>query len=92
MEWIHEFHDSALKSSAEILLPSSEIVAPPPKELDTLHYLARIGDIKGVEKEANQLKEVDQRYTAFANRLLQLTEEFEEKELLNFIKQYLAGD
>ena len=92
LKWIDESQNVAVSTSDETNSQTSEIFAPSPDELVTLHYLARIGDIKGVEREAIRLKQMNAQYTGFANQLLQLTEEFEEKEILIFVNQSIAGN
>jgi len=71
-------------------LQSVEFVIPPSTELVALFNAARIGDIEVVEQEANRLKQVDGNYLPFANKLLQFAKNFEEKELLAFVKRYLG--
>ncbi|MEG4943696.1 ATP-binding protein [Microcoleus sp. F4-D5] len=65
---------------------SSELVIPPSTELLALFNAARIGDIEIVEQEANRLKHTDGNYLPFANKVLQFAKNFEEKELLAFMK------
>lgn len=66
------------------------IIAPPPSELVTLLSCAKIGDIAGIEAEATRLRELSQEYVTFANKLLQLAQEFEEQEILKLVEQYIS--
>jgi hypothetical protein len=59
----------------------------PPEELVALLKAAQIGDIEGIEQEANRLKRLDNKYISFATKLLQLAQEFEEKEILKLVKR-----
>lgn len=83
--WITKSLDESTTISEEI----EEIIAPPPAELVTLYKAAQIGDIVGVEVEANRLRQLAPNYVAFANRLLQLAQEFEEEEILKLVEQYI---
>jgi response regulator RpfG family c-di-GMP phosphodiesterase len=69
---------------------SGELAIPPSTELVALFNAARIGDIEVVEQEANRLKQIDGNYQPFANIILQFAKNFEEKELLAFVKRYLG--
>ncbi|MEG4027256.1 MULTISPECIES: ATP-binding protein [unclassified Microcoleus] len=69
---------------------SDELVIPPSAELVALFNAARIGDIEVVEQEANRLKQIDGNYLPFANKILQFAKNFEEKELLAFVKKHLG--
>jgi len=69
---------------------SGELVIPPSAELLALFNAARIGDIEVVEQEANRLKQIDGNYLPFANKILQFAKNFEEKELLAFVKKHLG--
>ena len=82
--WITELLDELTTNHQE----TDEIIAPPPAELVTLYQAAQIGDIAGVEAEANRLRQLAPNYVAFADRLLQLAQEFEEQEILHLVEQY----
>ena len=69
---------------------SGELVIPPSAELVALFNAARIGDIEVVEQEANRLKQIHGNYLPFANKILQFAKNFEEKELLAFVKKILG--
>jgi PAS domain S-box-containing protein len=69
---------------------TKEIIAPPPSELATLLSCAKIGDIAGVEAEAIRFLQLSPEYVTFANKLLQLAQEFEEQEILKLVKQYIS--
>jgi hypothetical protein len=85
LDWITQSLDESTTNSEEI----EEIIVPPPDELVTLYKAAQIGDIVGVEVEANRLGQLAPNYVVFANRLLQLAQEFEEEEILKLVEQYI---
>ncbi|MBW4543416.1 MAG: response regulator [Symplocastrum torsivum CPER-KK1] len=80
----HEFLNSS-SSHAQTLEP----VVKPPEELVALLSAARIGDIEGIEQEAIRLRKLDNKYTSFSAKILQLAQEFEEKEILKLVKLYI---
>src|SRR4028119_246030 len=85
LDWITQSLDESTTNSEEI----EEIIVPPPDELVTLYKAAQIGDIVGVEVEANRLGQLAPNYVVFANRLIQLAQEFEEEEILKLVEQYI---
>ena len=100
IEWVYNREnwqiDSSLNSKKDrkfvkknVRQPATmEIIAPPPEELGDLFHAARTGSIKRVKQEADRLKELDENYVAFANRLLELARGFKEKEILAMVEQY----
>ena len=69
---------------------TNPLIAPPPSELVTLYQAAQIGDIEGVETEATRLRQLAPQYVAFANKLLQLAQEFEEQKILKLVEHYIS--
>jgi len=64
------------------------LVVPPPTEMASLYELAMMGDIGGILEQAKRLQELDEQFVPFANKLLQLAKGFQEKQILEFVKQY----
>ncbi|MEG4576101.1 ATP-binding protein [Microcoleus sp. N3A4] len=93
IEWIYDQPADLANEQQEgftnlLNVQSVELVIPPSTELVALFSAARIGDIEVVEQEANRLKQIDGNYLTFANKLLQFSRNFEEKELLAFVKKH----
>jgi PAS domain S-box-containing protein len=84
--WITEPLDASTTNNEE----TDKLIAPPSSELIALYQAAQIGDIVGVEVEANRLRQLAPQYIAFANKLLQLAQEFEEEEILQLIEKYIS--
>jgi PAS domain S-box-containing protein len=84
--WITEPLGTTLANSEE----TDGFMAPPSEELVTLYQAAQIGDIAEVEVEATRIQQLAPEYAAFANRLLQLTQEFEEQQILNLVEHYIS--
>jgi PAS domain S-box-containing protein len=83
--WITKSLDASIVNHAE----NDELIPPSPSELVTLYQAAQIGDIGAIETEATRLKQLSPQYFAFANKLLQLAQEFEEQEILQLVEQYI---
>jgi PAS domain S-box-containing protein len=85
--WITESLDASTTNNEK----NGEIIAPPPSELVALYQVAQIGDIAGVEEEAARIRQLDPQYVAFANRVLQLAQEFEEQEILKLVEHHISN-
>ncbi|CAD5981498.1 Hybrid signal transduction histidine kinase K [Planktothrix tepida] len=86
--WIYENSDTSTVTPR--LSPSVDsLMIPPPEELTQLYDLARGGYILEVQSEANRIKELDDQYIAFADYILQLSEAFEDEEIIRFIQPHL---
>ena len=55
-----------------------------------LFDLAMMGDLGGIQKEAERLKTIDFKYVPFANYLNQLAKDFEEAKILDFVQKYMG--
>ena len=47
-----------------------------------------MGDLGGIQKQAEKLAEIDVKYVSFASHLNQLAKNFEEEKILEFVEQY----
>ncbi|MFP4009391.1 MAG: ATP-binding protein [Spirulinaceae cyanobacterium] len=62
---------------------------PPNDSLERLHAAALIGDIEQIEAEAQGLQTADDQYFAFAQKILELAENFDDRGILKIIEPYL---
>jgi CheY-like chemotaxis protein len=82
--------------TCEVPKPSAEqeeagpLVAPPEQEMETLHQLARIGNMQDILQRATYLSELDERYLPFANQLRVLANGYQSKAILSLIERHLA--
>ncbi|MBD1841377.1 response regulator [Coleofasciculus sp. FACHB-64] len=84
LSWIYE----EIKNE-EFREPSAKAMVPPPvEEIAALFDFAMMGDLRGIAKRAAQLEQMNQDWIPFTNHLRQLAKGFEEKQILDFIKQY----
>jgi CheY-like chemotaxis protein len=66
-------------------------VAPPPQELEHLHQLARLGNMRDIAQWATRVTELDERYRPFADQLHLLAKGYQSKAILSLVEQYLEG-
>jgi len=101
IEWIYE--DSKVVTNQEIIeetITSREnlqeetaqgtqsLVIPPSTVIVSLYELAMMGDIGGIIDQAHKIEQLDEQFVPFANKLLQLAKGFQEKQIIEFVKQY----
>ncbi len=74
---------------AQTIQPNkSTLIVPPPTQIAVFYELAMMGDIGGIIEQAKKLQQLDEQFVPFANKLLQLAKGFQEKQILEFVKQY----
>ena len=83
LEWVYE--KTTVPTSTQT---DTEEAVPPVEELEWLLKAARIGDIVGIEEEAKRLIDMDSRYYKFANQVLQLAADFNDRAIVEFIQQF----
>ncbi len=92
LEWIYEELEDRLTDSEvphnQSKIESEEMIAPPTEAIAILFDLAMMGDLGGIQKEAEKLKNIDCRYVPFANHLNQLAKDFEEAKILDFVQKH----
>ncbi|NET09971.1 MAG: response regulator [Symploca sp. SIO2B6] len=75
-------YPSRSKNGASV---SANWVTPPMTDMETLYKAAQIGDIRTVEKEAINVQALDERYRPFAQHLLYLANQMDERTILNLM-------
>jgi hypothetical protein len=51
-----------------------------------------IGDIGGIQEQADLIEQLDEQFVPFAQQLRQLAKGFQEKQILEFVRKYRAGN
>jgi CheY-like chemotaxis protein len=64
------------------------LVVPPPQELEVLHYLARMGNMREIVQWAADLEES---YRAFADQLRLMAQQYQSKAILELVEQHLES-
>jgi PAS domain S-box-containing protein len=85
LTWIYKTHNVIEANS--VSEPLSVIVMPPAEELTNIYKAAQIGHNEGIKQEATRLKQLDSKYTQFANKLLELAEDFKDEEIMKMIDE-----
>ncbi len=92
LEWIYEELENRLMDSevphSQSKIEPEEMIAPPTEAIAILFDLAMMGDLGGIQKQAEKLKNIDLKYVPFANHLNQLAKDFEEAKILDLVQQY----
>lgn len=76
-------------NQSELMTPT-RLVAPPNDAIAALYELAMMGDIKGIQEQADFLEELDEQFVPFARQLHQLARGFQEKQILEFVRKFMA--
>ncbi|NEO44818.1 MAG: PAS domain S-box protein [Moorea sp. SIO4A3] len=77
--------ESTKGEKAEDVMP----VAPSPEKISVLYELAIMGDIRGIQEEANLIEQLDHKFIPFAQKLRKLSKGFQERQILEFVGKYM---
>jgi len=91
LQWIYEKENQPsliVETSANVT--AQNFVVPPAEELKKLYKMAKIGDIAAIEVEAQRISELDNKYAAFIDRILDLVSQFEDREIVKLLEEHLV--
>jgi CheY-like chemotaxis protein len=89
LEWIYQSEaDDVVPSMANV---PKEMVIPSSEELANLYKAAQAGYVLDIQAEANLLKKRNASYTAFADKILRLAEEFEDEAIAALVQPHIAA-
>ena len=96
LEWVYctisedeQTEEKAIKPKS---LDGALLLAPPAEELEALYELAILGRVSDIRKWAAHIKQLNQNYAAFANKVYQLARGFEDHQIVALAKAYLDRD
>jgi signal transduction histidine kinase/FixJ family two-component response regulator len=91
LEWIYETKDNSelVAESQETFTKLDEMVIPPSQELTNLYQAAKGGYVLRIIEEANRIQQLDSKYTAFANSIFKLADEFDDEAIANLIQPFI---
>ncbi len=94
LTWVYEAREPLKKivSSPAKTLSSEEIIPPSSDILMQLYELAKKGDIDEIVETANQLKQSQPESIPFAQKLVELAENFQVKQIQNFINKFRSAN
>lgn len=89
LRWVYNVEEAVTKAIKEVREES--LIVPSPEVMETLYKLAYKGSLKKVQKYVENLQKEDSRFVPFARQVVQFTRTFQEKQLIEFLKQYRSG-
>jgi PAS domain S-box-containing protein len=66
------------------------LTAPTGEEMQTLHRLARIGNMSDILTHASYLQDLDERYRPFAQHLATLAKTYQSQAILRFVESHMS--
>jgi len=75
-----------------VVLIHSELIPPPPEELEILIELTRFGNMDRLHEHAQYLESLSPQYQRFAQTIDQLAADYEDEKILAFVTQFLQTD
>ncbi|MGC9524280.1 MAG: ATP-binding protein [Limnospira sp.] len=85
LQWVYD-GQGADKNSTEH--PNCPQKIPPFELLQAIYQAAKIGDIETIEIEAKRLPSLDRSYSQFSDRILQLSQNFDDRGILELLEKY----
>jgi CheY-like chemotaxis protein len=82
----------AIREEKPLASTQNSLVAPPLEEITILHELAMMGDIRGIQEQANWIEQMDEQFVPFSRQLRHLANGFQEKQILEFVRKYMGED
>lgn len=90
LEWILAQNPNAEVTEDDVPSPTTELVFPPPAELAALYTATQAGLMREVQQEATRLKLLAPQYIPLANRILELSQQFDDEGILRLIKPWVS--
>jgi len=88
LTWTYQDEDPA---GADTDRTGATLVVPPAHEMQELHRLAMVGNMREIRRRAAQLASVDARYGGFADELDRLAQAYQSNAIRRFVEQYMAS-
>jgi hypothetical protein len=83
--WIHD----AGTKKGEAMPSTHQSIVLPAEELEQLHLLAMVGNMRAIRAHADALAARDEGYRVFAERLRQLAGSYQSQAILSLVEQHL---
>jgi PAS domain S-box-containing protein len=87
LQWIYEAPEEP--EPATIVATPTDWIVPAAEELATLYQAAKDGFISDLQQEATQLKQSNPQYAPFANKLLELSQKFDDEAILDLLRPHV---
>ncbi len=87
LDWVYE--EGAIAPHRK---PNAEAarIPPPQEEMRTLHELVLGGDMDEIQHFAERLELLDEQYSPFAQTIKEFARDFQDRQLVEFVEQYLS--
>jgi signal transduction histidine kinase/DNA-binding NarL/FixJ family response regulator len=89
LQWIYDETQPETEQPDASSADGEDFAIPPAEELTALYAAAQGGFMSDVQQEANRLKQLAPEYITFANRVLELSQQFDDEGILNLMKPHL---
>ena len=66
------------------------MIYPPQEEMDILHDLAMLGNMRKIRERAQHIETLDDKYIPFAKKLQTLAYNFQEQKIMSLIQAYFS--
>jgi signal transduction histidine kinase/DNA-binding NarL/FixJ family response regulator len=86
LQWIYDETQLEAEQPDASSAAAVDFVVPPAEELVALYTAVQGGFMSDVQQEANRLKQLAPEYIAFANRVVELSQQFDDEAILRLIK------
>jgi CheY-like chemotaxis protein len=90
LEWVYE-EPSAIEVGEQQFLKTSPWVVPSKEDLETILEFAEISHITGIQQSLQNIKKADKQLIPFVNKIEDLVDNLQFKQITEFIKHYLQG-
>ncbi|MDM8526623.1 ATP-binding protein [Anaerolineales bacterium HSG24] len=91
--WQYETKKQSPKDTPSVsALLDQPLISPPQKELEALYELTMFGNMTKVQKNAQQLKILDEKYIPFTTRIEEHAQEFEDEAILLLLEQFMERE
>ena len=88
LEWIYGEMDARPSENPKPVSSTDQLITPPIDHLKALYKAAKCGDIVGIQEEANRVKSMDLKYAAFADKILELAENFDDETIIQLVQPH----
>jgi signal transduction histidine kinase/ActR/RegA family two-component response regulator len=86
LSWVYEERTMVPNPTGDF--SAGALVIPSQEEIEALHDLAQVGNMRDIRDRAEHLRVVDSRYAAFAARLEILAQRYESQAIVTLIERY----
>jgi signal transduction histidine kinase/DNA-binding NarL/FixJ family response regulator len=86
LSWVYEDRTTVPDTTEDF--SADALVVPSQEEIEALHELAQVGNMRDIRDRAEHLRVMDSRYAAFAARLEILAQRYESQAIVTLIERY----